>query len=115
MNLDVAILSGISFNRLHFMVMWPVPCHAMCTYPLHMHGLTCTNPQSQTNTHLPALIKTLCVPIAPSLSIMLLHLCTVWLLLPTCVSSLMRFRSFLSDVSICLDVKESDGLTLTTP
>lgn len=60
MNLDVAILSGISFNRLHFMVMWPVPCRAMCTYTLHMHGLTCTNPQSQTNTHLPALIKTMC-------------------------------------------------------
>lgn len=51
MNLDVAILSGISFNRLHFMVMWPVPCRAMCTYPLHMHGNTIPNKHAPARSH----------------------------------------------------------------
>lgn len=125
MNLDVAIWSGISFNRLHFIVMRPVPCRSMCTYPLSVtHRIVAhTNTQSQTNTRPPTLIKALSVPIAPPPSITpsltcrfitVLH-CGVCLPPSTCVSSLMRFGGSLSDASVCLDIKESDGLMLTAP
>lgn len=125
MNLDVAIWSGISFNRLHFMVMRPVPCRSMCTYPLSVtHRIVAhTNTRSQTNTRPPTLIKALSVPIAPPPSITLsltcrfitVLRCGVCLPPSTCVSSLMRFGGSLSDASVCLDIKESDGLMLTAP
>lgn len=126
MNLDVVIRSGISFNRLHFIVMWPVPCRSMCTYPLsltHISLSTQTHNRKQTRTCPPTLIKTLSFPITPSLSITLSLTCRfitilhygVCLLLCTCVSSLMGFGDSLSDTSVCLGIKESDGLMLTAP
>lgn len=55
MNLDVVIRSGISFNRLHFMVMWPVPLslNVHLSSEPHTHIIEHTNTQSQKNTHLP--------------------------------------------------------------
>lgn len=67
MNLDVAIWSGISFNRLHFMVMRPVPRRSMCTYPLSLtHALPRTRTHNRKQTH----TRPLSSRLYPSLSLL---------------------------------------------
>lgn len=124
MNLDVAILSGISFNRLHFMVMRPVPCRSMCTYPLSFtHAWPRTQTHNPKQTHSRPLSSRLylslslphCLLLCLSLVASSQYYATVFGFRSPPVSPLMRFGSSLSDASVCLDIKESDGLMLTVP
>lgn len=107
MNLDVAIRSGISFNRLHFMVMRPVPLSLNVHLSSETHMRFVVRPHTKPNTTPPAHSHQHSIrPIAPSLSITLCLTCGfitiphggVCLLLSTCASSPMRLGGPPSDV-----------------
>lgn len=108
MNLDVAILSGISFNRLHFMVMPPAPCRSMFTYP---RSFTRPRLHRQTNTHTHTRPLSSRRPVSPSLSITPTLACRfiTCLSVSTCVSSPMTCWIHLNDAPFASTLQNRQG------